>query len=90
MTRWESASAASTPGHIYSSMDWVIRFAFHSQTPPKESGFFIGRTGACDVLVEPHQRCSQSQRPFFSMSYNFESGALLLTAFQRVRVGGHL
>ncbi|KAI9729378.1 MAG: hypothetical protein M1834_006902 [Cirrosporium novae-zelandiae] len=77
-------SRESTPG-MYPSTLRVIRLGFESTAKLPARGFEFGSAPSSDVKVPYYG--TQTIKAYFRIHYNFNSGALLITALDRIRVG---
>ena len=81
-------SRESTPG-LYSIYPRVLRLGFDSIEPPSPRGFEFGSGPTSDVKV-PYYTIDPSKNPlkaYLRIHYNFNSGALLITALDKIKVG---
>lgn len=81
-------SRESTPG-LYSLSPSVLRLGFESIDPPSVRGFEIGSEPTSDIRV-PYYCTNPSKtslKAYFRIHYNFDSGALLITALNKIKVG---
>ena len=81
-------SRESSPG-LYSICPRVFRLGFKSIDPPSPRGFEIGCGPTSDVKVPYYSKKSSKNplRAYFRIHYNFNSGALLITALDEIKVG---
>lgn len=61
---------------------FVLRFGFDSVENPSKKGFTFGDTPECQV-----QLLTKDAQRYFSIRYNFNSGALLIRAHMPIQVG---
>jgi hypothetical protein len=81
-------SRESTRG-LYSTSPRVLRLGFKSIEPPSPRGFTFGSGPDSDVKV-PYYSIDPSKnllKAYFRIHYNFNSGALLITALNKIKVG---
>ena len=76
-------SRESTPGH-YSVCQRVLRLGFDTIGEPSARGFEFGSRPDSDVKVPYHGKKAYA---YFRIHYNFNSGALLITALDEIKVG---
>ncbi|MCJ1245702.1 hypothetical protein MMC30_002906 [Trapelia coarctata] len=81
------ASRESTPG-LYPTSLRVLRIGFESIEKPSPRGFKFGSGPNSDVKVPYYGR--QAMNAYFRIHYNFNSGALLVTALDIIKVGSVL
>jgi hypothetical protein len=82
------ASRESTPG-LYSIYPKVLRLGFKSIDPPSPRGLTFGSGPNCDIKI-PYYSKDPSKNPvkaYFRIHHNFNSGALLITALDKIKVG---
>ena len=79
-------SRQGTPG-LYSVSRRVLRLAFDSIEQPSARGFEFGNRPNSDVKVPYYSRSENKNRAYFRLHYNFNSGALLITALTTIIVG---
>ena len=78
-------SRSSTPDP-YSIHPRVLRLGFDTKTDHTPRGYYFGSLTNCQVLMPYHDNRS-GQGCYFRIHYNFNSGALLVTAMSKIRVG---
>jgi len=86
--RYGRESRESTPG-LYPTSSRVIRLGFDSIDPPSPRGFEFGAGPNSNIKVpyyskHPHEHSSKA---YFRIHYNFNSGALLITALDEIVIG---
>ena len=79
-------SRESTPG-LYSISPRVLRLGFDSIEEPSVRGFEFGSRPSSDVKVPYYGSKPIKDAAYFRMHYNFNSGALLITALDKIKVG---
>ena len=82
-------SRESTPG-LYSISRRVLRLAFDSIKQPSARGFEFGNRPNSDVKVPYYSSNRNGDGAYFRLHYNFNSGALLITALSKIKVGSAL
>lgn len=75
-------SAPTGSRDAYQPHPFVLRFGFDSVENPSKKGFTFGDTPECQVQLP-----TKEARRYFSIHYNFNSGALLIRAHMDIRVG---
>ena len=83
----DSVSRETTPG-LYPICPRVFRLAFNSQKKPSIRGFTFG-SGPDSVVKVPYysKKSHDKNGNYFRIHYNFKSGALLITAIDKIRIG---
>ncbi|KAL8912005.1 MAG: hypothetical protein Q9171_002918 [Xanthocarpia ochracea] len=84
--RRANVSRESTPGP-YTLYPQVCRLGFDTVISPTTLGFVFGSRPDANIKTSYHGRVSESKGNYFRIHYNFESGALLITAMEAIRVG---
>lgn len=79
-------SRESTPG-LYPISQRVLRLGFDSIEQPSARGFEFGSRPNSDVKVPYYGSNPIKAYAYFRIHYNFNSGALLITALDKVKVG---
>ncbi|MCJ1242374.1 hypothetical protein MMC14_010382 [Varicellaria rhodocarpa] len=82
----KSISRESTPG-AYAIHPRVLRFGFHSKQKQPKRGFVIGSGPDSDVKLPYYGKKKFGEGCYFRIHYNFNSGALLITAMETIRIG---
>ena len=81
-------SRESTPG-LYPIFPRVLRLGFKSVKIPSPRGFEFGSESSSDIQI-PYYSSNPSRKAikaYFRIHYNFSSGALLVTALDKIKVG---
>ena len=81
-----SISRDSTPGP-YTFHPRVCRLGFNTKISHTARGYVFGSRPGANVKMAYHGRVSQVNGDYFRIHYNFESGALLVTAMESIRIG---
>ncbi|KAL8903400.1 MAG: hypothetical protein Q9207_003946 [Kuettlingeria erythrocarpa] len=84
--RRASLSRESTPGP-YTLHPLVCRLGFDTAIGPTIRGFVFGSGPDANIKMSYHGPVSELKGNYFRIHYNFESGALLITAMETIRVG---
>ena len=79
-------SRESTPG-LYPISPRVLRLGFDSIENPSARGFEFGSRSNSDVKVLSYDSNPIKTNAYFRIHFNFTSGALLITALDRLKVG---
>jgi len=79
-------SRESTPG-LYPISLRVLRLGFKSIKKPSARGFEFGSRPDSDVKVPYYSKNSIKTYTYFRIHYNFNSGALMITALDEIKVG---
>ena len=82
-------SRESTPGFYHSSKR-VLRLGFKTIGKPSARGFEFGSRPHSDVKMPYYGDNGIDDRAYFRVHYNFNSGALLITALDKIKVGSAL
>ncbi|KAL9119085.1 MAG: hypothetical protein Q9187_004361 [Circinaria calcarea] len=83
----KSISRESTPG-LNDVHPRVLRFGFDTNQKQPKRGFMIGSGPDSDIKLPYYSEKQQvDEGYYFRIHYNFNSGALLLTAMERIQVG---
>ena len=78
-------SRESTPGP-YSIHPRVLRLAFDTETIHTARGYYFGALSDCQIQM-PYRDNRSGNGCYFCIHYNFNSGALLIVAMSKIRVG---
>ena len=65
----------------------VFRLGFNSEQKQASEGFLVGTGSDSDIFIPNHGDIPDPHPGNFRIHYNFESGALLITAVGRLRIG---
>ncbi|KAI9837943.1 MAG: hypothetical protein M1837_002651 [Sclerophora amabilis] len=76
----------STPD-LYPFSPRVFRLGFHSVQRPSSHGFEFGSGTSSDIMLSHHSMVLIQAKPYFRIHHNFNSGALMVTALDVMRVG---
>lgn len=79
-------SRESTPG-LYPVSERVLRIGFDTIEEPSARGFEFGSRPNSHVKVPYHGKNPVEAEAYFRIHYNFNSGALLLTALDTIKIG---
>ena len=79
-------SRESTPGFYHISKS-VLRLGFETVAEPSARGFEFGSRPYSDVQVPYYGDNGLDDCAYFRVHYNFNSGALLITALDKIKVG---
>ena len=79
-------SRESTPGP-YAVHPRVCRLGFDTEITHSTRGFVFGSRPDANVKMSYHGDISETTGNYFRIHYNFESGALLIMAMERIRIG---
>ncbi|KAL9118127.1 MAG: hypothetical protein Q9187_005332, partial [Circinaria calcarea] len=81
-----SVSRESTPG-LYAIHPRVCRLGFDTDINHSIRGFVFGSRPDSDIKMAYHGKMLASTENYFRIHHNFDSGALLITATNRIRIG---
>lgn len=89
--RCDIPSREITPG-LYDTCPRVLRLGFDSTENPSLRGITFGSkgSGGSDVKLPYYNITGETSGNYFRINYNFNSGALLITAIDKIKVGAVL